>query len=453
VDDPSQGVPLEVEVAGLDGGDERVSLDLEIEGLDPIRGTVEGRGAASKRFLAFDAPPGLVGGEAVLGRDDLPDDDRYPFFLSSSRRLRVSLLGGEAGSTPREDELYYAVTALRPGADAPGEVEPVVLERDGLAGLPARPGTVVVLANVPATPELARELERLLAGGAGVLVAVGGLVERDAYRAQLGAMLPAMPGAVKSREGAAFEASHLGLAPPDVSEPLWEPFVEGGRTTFAHASFDRVMEVEPRLEPDSRVLLRYTDGRAALLEREIGPGRLVLFTSTLDDDWNDLAIRPIYTAVLHQLVRYLAGDLERVGGDAVIVGQRPQVPLPPSRRGPGLEVRGPEGRVVPVEAPADGDQPLALPPAARPGHYRLVQVGPEGGEVTRWRYCARVDPAESALTALDQAALARTFPETVFVQPAQEGRVTVVRHTSLVPLLALLVVAALGLEALVGRRR
>lgn len=450
--DPALGVPLEVIVAGAGAvGGDRVTIDLEIEGLDPIRGTLEG--GDRKRFLAFDPPPGLVPGTAVLGADDLPDDDRTPFFLTGSRALRVHLVGGQAGSTPREDELYYAVTALRPGPGAPGEVEPVVLDRDAIGELPARPGTVLVLANAPATEKLAREVQRLLDGGAGVLVAAGSLVDRDRYRALLGPVLPAFPGAVKARDGSAFEAAELGLAAPDITDPLWEPFAEGGRSTFPRARFEQVMEVEPRLEPGSRVLLRYTDGRAALLERAVGPGRLILYTSTLDDDWNDLPIRPIYTPILHQLVRYLAGDLERSGGDVVFIGERPSIPLPPSRRGAGLEVHGPDDRIVPVELTGDPARPVLLPAPDRPGHYRLVRPTADGGEQVHWRYCARIDPAESARTPLDPMALADSFPDAVFVRGADGGTASVVRRSSLVPWLVLLVLAGLGLEALLGRRR
>ncbi len=449
-DDPALGTPLQVEVAGADDG-ERVEVDLAIEGLEPIRGTVEGH--EPKRFLVYDPPPGLVPGTVELQRDDLPADDRTPFFLSGSRALRVHLVGGASGSTAREDDLFYAVTALRPGRDAPGEVEPVVLDRDGLASLPARPGTVVVLANVPASAGLAAELERLLEGGAGVLIAAGGLVDREAYRDLLGPVLPAIPGAVKSREGRAFEAAPLGLAAPDLGEPLWEPFAEGGRASFPHARFDRVLEVEPALEPDSRVLLRYTDGRAALLERTVGPGRLVLYTSTLDDDWNDLPIRPIFTPILHQLVRHLAGDLEQVGGDVVRVGERLSIPLPASHRGPGLQIRGPDERVVPVDPPGAPDQPVLLPAPDAPGHYRLVQATPDGGEIVRWRYAARVDPAESARTPLDVAAVAAAFPEAVFVRGEEGGTATVMRRSPLAPWLALLALAGLGAEAVLGRRR
>ena len=33
---------------------------------------------------------------------------------------------------------------------------------------------------------------------------------------------------------------------------------------------------------------------------------MIVWTSTLDDSWNDLAVKPVFLPLVHQLVRYLA---------------------------------------------------------------------------------------------------------------------------------------------------
>ena len=58
--------------------------------------------------------------------------------------------------------------------------------------------------------------------------------------------------------------------------------------------------------PGDRVLARYDDGAVAALEKKVGAGRVIVWTSTLDDTWTDIAVKPVFLPLVHQLVRYLA---------------------------------------------------------------------------------------------------------------------------------------------------
>src|SRR5207247_3421016 len=59
-------------------------------------------------------------------------------------------------------------------------------------------------------------------------------------------------------------------------------------------------------DPASRILARYDDGAVALAERRTGAGRVIISTSTLDDSWTDLPVKPVYLPLVHQLAQYLA---------------------------------------------------------------------------------------------------------------------------------------------------
>ena len=43
-----------------------------------------------------------------------------------------------------------------------------------------------------------------------------------------------------------------------------------------------------------------------MAERRIGSGHVVLWASTLDNYWNDLALKPVYLPFVHEVVRHLA---------------------------------------------------------------------------------------------------------------------------------------------------
>ena len=62
---------------------------------------------------------------------------------------------------------------------------------------------------------------------------------------------------------------------------------------------------------DARVLARFDDGQPALVERTVGAGRMLVWTSGFDLAWNDLALKPVFLPFVHQLVRTLAAFRER----------------------------------------------------------------------------------------------------------------------------------------------
>jgi len=102
------------------------------------------------------------------------------------------------------------------------------------------------------------------------------------------------------------------------------------------------------------VLARYDDGHPALLERRSGSGRVLMWTSSIDTFWNDLAVRPVYLPLMHRMVRYLGDYSEpapwRTVGDVVDApagskaarGQTTRVALTPSGQRVALDGEGPE---------------------------------------------------------------------------------------------------------------
>jgi hypothetical protein len=71
------------------------------------------------------------------------------------------------------------------------------------------------------------------------------------------------------------------------------------------ANFTRSINVEPG-EAD-RVLMRLADGTPLLLERALGSGRVLLFTSSLDREWNDLAVQPAFVPLMAGIANQLLG--------------------------------------------------------------------------------------------------------------------------------------------------
>ena len=72
------------------------------------------------------------------------------------------------------------------------------------------------------------------------------------------------------------------------------------------ARFYRHIPVET--QSSDTVLMRLEDGSPLLIEHPIGEGRALIFTSSLDREWNDLPLQPVFVPFMAQLSSYMAGD-------------------------------------------------------------------------------------------------------------------------------------------------
>jgi hypothetical protein len=143
-----------------------------------------------------------------------------------------------------------------------------------------------------------------------------------------------------------------------------------------------------RPEPERGVLLRFDDGRPALVELGMGAGRVLVWTSTLDGFWTDLPLRPVYVPLIHEAVKHVAGYRQPplsfaaalpIAPDAVIAAVGGSV-------GDGSEVRV-DGAAV--------EAPVALAPGIHDVEWR-GEAGAGGG-----RIAVNLDRSEADLSTID----------------------------------------------------
>src|SRR5690606_31859181 len=132
---------------------------------------------------------------------------------------------------------------------------------------------------------------------------------------------------------------------------------------------------------ERKVLARYTNGAVALVEGRLGGGRVLLYTSTIDRDWNDLVIYPGFLPLMQQAMRYLARKQDSGARAGVIVGRSAVVPIQAGDT--RLEIRGPEGARTVFEGERLVERvAVRYSGTDRPGLYR-VWATDEGGTSQR----------------------------------------------------------------------
>jgi hypothetical protein len=197
----------------------------------------------------------------------------------------------------------------------------------------------------------------------------------------------------------------------DYSHPVFELFraPQSGDLTAV-----RVYRYRP-LAGASRVIARFDDGTTALAERRVGEGRVLVWTSTLDTFWNDLALRPVYVPFVHQAVKYLASYVPPVPSYAVGAAVDAAA-IDRARAAAGLgsdpdvTLVAPSGRRRPIGSGA-GAAPVVLEEAG------LYELRGRDSAKTAPALAANVDPAESDLTPLDPAELVAAATSAEPVEP------------------------------------
>lgn len=420
----TRGVAFDAEVANFSDTPAKIELSLAIADRVVARGTLElGAGEKkTKRFLAA-LPPGARASDASvsLASDALTIDDRRWVRASLRDQVRVLLVNGDPRTVKHDDELFYVEAALRPGDREDSGTQFRVITSEELSGIdPGAKGTagaielesfdVIVLANVPAlTAERVNVIAQWVRAGGGILVAPGDHVDPAAYDRT---MLPLLPQTLRDPIDTTWGAQPedrdsraLRLVKWEADHPIFTEFSKSA-TDLADAKFFKISLLGPTTATaDRKVLARFTNGAAALVEASIGAGRTLLFTSTLDRDWNDLPLHRGFLKLMQQATRHLARKHGAFGETDHFVGSSVVLPTADLKK---LEIRGPDG----LDAVFEGDRiagrsSIRFGKTERPGVFGVIGTDLTGGthERDELAFVVNIDARGSDLTAATPADL------------------------------------------------
>jgi uncharacterized membrane protein len=446
----SRGIKVSAEIANFGpAAVTSVEVALTVAGKVVARGTVD-LGPGERRVKTFVAalPPSQRSADVAVKvpGDALALDDVRWLRARLRDEIRVLLVDGDPRTTRHDDELFYLEAALRPGDREDSGTALTTITPDELARTDLGAADVIVLANVAALP--APQVGALAAwvkAGGGLLIAGGDHVEPEAYEKT---MLPLLPqslrdpidtgwGPATGRDGRA-----LRLVKWDADHPIFAPFGKDA-PGLADARFTKLLLLGPTTDTrDRKVLARFTNGAAALVEASLGQGRLLLYTSTIDRDWNDLPIHPGYLPLMQQAIRHLARTQADTGAAEHVVGRSVTLVTGDLKK---LEVNGPGGLGAVYEGERlAGRRTVRFTKTDWPGVYTVLGTGPSGGARPRHElaFAVNLDPRGGDLTPASEAELPKPGTGATGAPPPTAYRLEL-WHAIAAGLLLLLLVEAL----------
>jgi hypothetical protein len=381
----------------------------------------------------------------VLAQDALGEDDVKTVVLPVPRELNALVVNGAPSPQKFRDEAFFTEAALAANGSP---VHAVVRDTEAAFRETFTNFDVIFLLNVEAPrPEVAERLKAFVTAGHGLFISMGDRVDPEAWNAALGSLLPRRLKLYKTavEPGASDVGSRSArLSTVAADHPVLLPFTGRAREGLMSARFSRYMLLEPEAAgaENSQVLASLDDGAPALVLARRGRGQVLLFTSTVDRDWSDFAIRTSFLPLMQRVAAWLSGALEERNELKVTVGDTPTFPAAATPPGADVSLTGPAGELR-VERQPDGT--LSAGPIPAPGAY---VAHADGTAVPGLSFAASLDAAESDLTRLKPEELKSFFGDDAV-------RTTGTGTESKAPLWTWLIVAAvlaLFLEGLLLKR-
>ncbi len=286
----------------------------------------------------------------IEGGDGFPADDANVFAVRKSDPGRVLFVHAAADS---RSPLYFSA-ALESAARGAFVVQSVAASQ--ATDLDPSKFAFVVLSDTPALPSIFEHaLAQYVAKGGSVLIALGA-------NARAHAQIPIWGGAVKAARNYARNGDPANVGQVDFSDPALEQSrPENNSGGWEGVKFLAAAEVDAG---NARVAARLSDGTPLLLDRQVGEGRVLLFTSGLGNLTNDLPLHPVFVQFVDRTARYLSGDARLSG--ARLVGAYVQLRAAAETAGAvtSAEVIDP-----------DGHRALSLSEARTAQSFRLQRTG------------------------------------------------------------------------------
>lgn len=316
----------------------------------------------------------LKGGGPIQGSVEIPDDSLIAdntrhFSFQPDQKIKVLAVDGDPKTVAHQRESFYLENALNPFTAAASNIEPTVSTLEELPTRNLFDFSLVMLCNVRDLPfDYERELEKYVRRGGALFISLGDQIDPKYYNRKLGNLLPVSLVSL-NQAGAMDEPFRLDLKKS--GHPVLKVFQTKSLEEMKTIRFYSLYSVEPRENREFTVPLRFTNQYPAVVESEFGKGKVALYTSSIDRDWNDFPIQPTFLPWIQRWVKYSARALESILHRDLLIGE----PFEWKDAPPGnlLFVESPDGRVTQLAGTAHEE-------TFRPGVYRLYRKTGEAKE-------------------------------------------------------------------------
>lgn len=258
-----------------------------------------------------------IHGVIKAGEDMLTVDDTRYFSYHPNQNIKVLVVDGDPDTISHQSESFYLERALNPFSVSVSHIDPTV---STLAELPSRKlsdFSVVILANVRELPlDYELELEKFVLHGGALIFGMGDQIDPRYYNEKLGNLFPVN---LEARQDLGNVPIHLLLEKND--HPVMKAFSTKTIAEMKEIGFHSIYTIQAREGKNFRVASWFTNQNPAVLETDSGKGKVIIFLSSLDRDWNEFPIQPTFLPWIQRWTQYAALGLENISHQDLLIGE------------------------------------------------------------------------------------------------------------------------------------
>ena len=352
-------------------------VDLEIEGDKVGEQRVGGDELQRASFQYQASREGAFVGQVRLQEDDLSVDNVRYFTFDVENKPELLSVGGSARDITRDT--YYLDRAFNQGDQALYTLN--VGGSGPLNQSMLRDQRMVFLASQAPSGSEVNILRRFVQEGGSAVISFSDRSDVEAYNRLLAALgVGQISSVIRARSEQGYDAI---IGEVDLRHPVFSAFAESGSGAIFRPKFREYARFQ--VDSSATVLGSFDSGDPFLIEKELGRGRILVYTSSLSPAWTDFTINEMYVPFLYQLVKYaLAANTVK---KEYLIGESVRLEGDP---GAEWDVRGPGETMYKVTMEENGQG--FFRETDQPGHYYAAG----GGEQVV--FAVNVDPQEGLLT-------------------------------------------------------
>jgi len=254
---------------------------------------VPANGRAAVEFLTLDAPYGLTRCEVeVDSADAFPQDDHWLFSVERADPKPALLVHGDTDSA---SPLYFK-TALESSSEPAFNLESLPSNQVSNVNVPKY--AFVILSDPGPLPDrFENALEKYVQAGGSVLITLGKNATPGRHVPVADLQIMGLHTVVPQHE------STMTVASVDASYPAFARAQNWGGVEFFQAAKLQL----PQAAPDIRVAATLSDGTPLFIDKQIGSGHVLIFTSAIDNIASNLPVEPVWLPFLDQTTHEMGG--------------------------------------------------------------------------------------------------------------------------------------------------
>ena len=309
------------------------------------------------------------------------DDTRYLVFrmLPTVRAVIVAPPGARA---ELGDEALFLKTALNPLlTPTTSGASPVTValshylnfRAETLAG---KADAVFLIYDPSIPPGVFASIRQYVAGGGAAVVFPSAELTRDATALTRLQQSSYAEFKVSDLWAAGAGQTPAGLGEVDERHPIFSLLIRSAPQLFGAVTSQRYLALdENSFDAYTRVLGRFADGAPFVVERRIGNGGLIAFTTGCHPAWSDLPLRPLFLPLLYETLKYARGNTRAVREEAS-VDDGFSLELPKGSKAATVAIANPAGMEDRIDI-SPGQTKLDYSNTAVPGFYSVRWLGEE----------------------------------------------------------------------------